>query len=158
MDYKKQLIEKIESFYVDVVEEYTRSRVRIMADSKFRSIFKRKNYGGNVAKLRECKKAALAIDIRDLNIPKGDRESDEVEHRFERCLVIFNNLCDAYIDLQLSLKKKAEGANMSFAQYREVFQKVQDARAGLNSALHELDIVYTDYTCDEEGDPYTYID
>ncbi len=150
MDYKKLLIEKIESFYVDVVEEFKEAELQIMADSKFRSIFKKKNYDGNIAKLRECKKAALAIDTGDIKIPAGDRESDEVEHRFERCLVIFSGLCDAYIQLQMSLKKKAQGAKTPFSEYREIFQKVQDARNSLNGALHELDIVYTDYTYDEE--------
>ena len=56
MEYKKQLIKKIESFYVDVVEEFKEAELQIMADSKFRSIFKKKDYDGNIAKLRSCKK------------------------------------------------------------------------------------------------------
>lgn len=42
MEYKKQLIGRIESFYVDVVEEFKEAELQIMADSKFRSIFKKK--------------------------------------------------------------------------------------------------------------------
>ena len=56
MEYKKQLIGRIESFYVDVVEEFKEAELQIMADSKFRSIFKKKDYDGNIAKLRSCKK------------------------------------------------------------------------------------------------------
>ena len=52
MEYKKQLIGRIESFYVDVVEEFKEAELQIMADSKFRSIFKKKDYDGNIAKLR----------------------------------------------------------------------------------------------------------
>ena len=58
MEYKKQLIGRIESFYVDVVEEFKEAELQIMADSKFRSIFKKKDYDGNIAKLRSCKKDA----------------------------------------------------------------------------------------------------
>ena len=53
MEYKKQLIGRIESFYVDVVEEFKEAELQIMADSKFRSIFKKKDYDGNIAKLQK---------------------------------------------------------------------------------------------------------
>ena len=66
MEYKKQLIGRIESFYVDVVEEFKEAELQIMADSKFRSIFKKKDYDGNIAKLRSCKKDAQKIRTTDL--------------------------------------------------------------------------------------------
>jgi len=34
MEYKKQLIGRIESFYVDVVEEFKEAELQIMADSQ----------------------------------------------------------------------------------------------------------------------------
>lgn len=95
-------------------------------------------------------KQALAIDVRAINIPDEDEESNEVARRFERCLVIFNNLCDSYIQLQTALKRKANKEELKFSEYKEVFQKVQTARNTLNRALHELDMVYTDYAFGED--------
>ena len=99
MEYKKQLIKKIESFYVDVVEEFKEAELQIMADSKFRSIFKKKDYDGNIAKLRSCKKGAQKIRTTDLQVPKADKTTAEVVRTFESCIRRFNALCDAYISL-----------------------------------------------------------
>lgn len=54
-----------------------------MADSKFRSIFKKKDYDGNIAKLRSCKKDAQKIRTTDLQIPKKDKTAAEVVRIFE---------------------------------------------------------------------------
>ena len=158
MDYKKKLVDKIEMFYVDIVEEFKEAELQIMADSKFTSIFKKKDYDGNIRKLRLCKKQALAVNTDEKGIPEGDKIAREVVRDFEKCLMLFNNLCDSYIQLQLSQKKKAEKEPLKFSEYKEIFNKVQASRAALNDALHDLDIVYTDYTYDENEDPYVFLD
>lgn len=150
MDYKKQLIDLVEMFYVDVVEEFKEGELQIIADSKFKSLFKKKDYDGNIMRLRKCKRQALEIDVRAVNLPNEDEEAREIAKRFERCLAIFNNLCDSYIQLQTALKRKANKEELKFSEYKEVFQKVQTARNTLNRALYDLDMVYTDYAFDED--------
>ena len=153
MDYKKQIIDKIESFYLDVVEEFKEAEMQIIKDSKFKMIFKKKNYDGNIEHLKRCKKMALNIDVDDIEIPADDRMARQVVKAFEKCLVHFNNLCDTHTRLQMGLKGKAENKEqMKFSDYKELFQKVQTARNSLNSALHEMDLVYTDYAYDEDED------
>lgn len=153
MDYKKQIIDKVESFYLDVVEEFKEAEMQIIRDSKFKMIFKKKNYDGNIDHLKKCKKMALAIDVDDIDIPADDRLARQVVKAFEKCLVHFNNLCDTHTRLQIGLKKKADGTeDLKFSAYKELFQRVQTARNSLNSALHEMDIVYTDFAYDEDED------
>lgn len=153
MDYKKQIIDKVESFYLDVVEEFKEAELQIIRDSKFKMIFKKKNYDGNIDHLKKCKKMALAIDVDDIDIPADDRLARQVVKAFEKCLVHFNNLCDTHTRLQIGLKKKADGTeDLKFSAYKELFQRVQTARNSLNSALHEMDIVYTDFAYDEDED------
>lgn len=153
MDYKKQIIDKVESFYLDVVEEFKEAEMQIIKDSKFKMIFKKKNYDGNIEHLKKCKKRALNIDVDDIEIPADDRMARQVVKAFEKCLVHFNNLCDTHTRLQMGLKGKAENKEqMKFSDYKELFQKVQTARNSLNSALHEMDLVYTDYAYDEDED------
>ena len=153
MDYKKQIIDKVESFYLDVVEEFKEAEMQIIKDSKFKMIFKKKNYDGNIEHLKKCKKMALNIDVDDIKIPADDRMARQVVKAFEKCLVHFNNLCDTHTRLQMGLKGKAENKEqMKFSNYKELFQKVQTARNSLNSALHEMDLVYTDYAYDEDED------
>lgn len=151
MDYKKQIIEKIESFYLDVVEEFKEAEMQIIRDSKFKMIFKKKNYDGNIEHLKKCKSMGLKIDINDINIPAEDTLAKQVFKAFEKCLVHFNNLCDTHTRLQVGLKNKAEGKEeMKFSTYKELFQNVTTARNSLNSALHEMDLVYTEFAYDED--------
>ena len=157
MEYKKQLIGRIESFYVDVVEEFKEAELQIMADSKFRSIFKKKDYDGNIAKLRSCKKDAQKIRTTDLQIPKKDKTAAEVVRTFEASIRKFNALCDAYISLQDALKKKAQKQPLKYSEYNEIFRTMKEKREALNEELHELDIIYTDYSYDENEDPYTFL-
>lgn len=152
MDYKKQIIGRVESFYVDVVEEFKEAEKQVIADSKFKMIFKKKNYDGNIENLRKCKKMALKIDVDDIEIPADDKLAKQVAKAFEKCLVHFNNMCDCHIRLQMGLKKKADGEDLKFSEYKELFQKVQTARNSLNSALHEMDIHYTDFAYDDDED------
>lgn len=157
MEYKKQLIGRIESFYVDVVEEFKEAELQIMADSKFRSIFKKKDYDGNISKLRSCKKDAQKIRTTDLQIPKKDKTAAEVVRIFEASIRKFNALCDAYISLQDALKKKAQKQPLKYSEYNEIFRTMKEKREALNEELHELDIIYTDYSYDENEDPYTFL-
>ena len=116
MDYKKQIIDKVESFYLDVVEEFKESEKQIINDSKFKMIFKKKNYDGNIEHLKKCKKMALNIDVDDIEIPADDRMARQVVKAFEKCLVHFNNLCDTHTRLQMGLKGKAEADGADLAQ------------------------------------------
>ena len=153
MDYKKQIIEKVESFYVDVVEEFKEAEMQIINDSRFKMIFKKKNYDGNIDHLKKCKKMALKIDVDDIKIPVADSMARDVIKEFERCLVFFNSLCDSHIALQTRLKMKAEKTeDLKFSDYKELFQRVQTSRNSLNGALREMDIVYSDFAYDEDDD------
>lgn len=154
MDYKTELISTVEKFYLDVVEEFKEAELKIMADSQFRSIFRKKDYAGNIERLRICKKEALKIDTRGIPISDKDEAASDITRQLDRCLAVFNNLCDAYIQLQTALKKKSEKEELKFSAYKEIFNKVKNLRGNLNSALHELDIIYTDYTYDEEDDKW----
>lgn len=150
-DYKS-LIDKIEYFYIDVIEEFRETEQQIMNDSQFRSLFRRKDYDGNTEHLSQCRKAAQKIDLKGITIDKSDEAAREVETRFNRAVSSFKKLCDAHIQLQQLLKRKAQGEKVSFFAYKEFFDKMNKSREEMNKALHDLDLVYTDYT--EEHDYY----
>ena len=155
MDYKKQLIDRIENFYIGAVDEFKELELFLMADSKFKNMFKKKNYDGNIEKLRKCKKEVLKMSPEDIALPGEDRETAAIIAAYEKCILSLKNLCDSYIQLQEALKRKSEGGALKYSEYKLVFEKVQGSRDKLNGALHELDIIYTDYTADE--DPYTFL-
>ena len=46
---------------------------------------------------------------------------------------------------------------MKYSEYNEIFRTMKEKREALNEELHELDIIYTDYSYDENEDPYTFL-
>lgn len=144
-DYKA-LIQRVESFYIDAIEEFKEAEQQIMNDSQFRSMFRKKDYDGNIAHLKACRKKALEIDLKDIRIDSGDEEGREVIRKMGSACSAFVSLCDAYVRLQVFLKKKSRKEPAPFSEYKEIFNKVKKCKEETNRALHNLDLVYTDYT------------
>lgn len=144
MTNRETLINRIEVFYVDVIEEFKEAELQIMNDSKFVSLFRKKDYAGNIARLKQCKKDALNIGTADLK--KEDEDTKELITSFSKNLTIFNALCDAYVQLQVFLQKKANKEKVQYSLYKEIYSKVEQHRSKLNETLHEMDILYTDFT------------
>lgn len=146
MSDRKNIIEKIEYFYIEIVEEFKEAEQKIINDSQFRSLFRKKDYDGNIALLKDCKGKVLGINIMELKKQAQDPESKEVAQQFGKTLAAFRELCDAHVRLQVFLKKKARKEDAPFSVYKDIFNKVKQCREEVNSQLHQLDILYTDYT------------
>lgn len=142
----KKLIEKTECFYIDAVEEFKEAEQKIINDSQFRSIFRKKDYDGNIAILKECRKQALNIDMKELDLKNSSADTKAVAESLSQAISAFIAVCDAYVQLQVFLKKKSQKEEARFSTYKEIFNKVNDSKNAANAALHDLDIVYTDYT------------
>ena len=155
---KKKLIRVLDQFYVDCVEEFKEAELKIAADSKFRSIFRKKDYDSNVDMLRECKDRARKLRFPTGDIGKGDTQSQELIRQTETCIRRFTRLCDSYIQLQLALKKKSEGGKMSLSEYNEIYRRTQEDNRDMNRELKELDILYTDYIEGEDINVYEFME
>ena len=152
MDYRTELVNMINRFNVESVEEFKEAEMLILKDSKFRSIRKKKDYGGHVTMLKKVKGKALRIDPKTVAIPESDKEALQLRKAFEHCLVTFSAVCDSYVQMQLALKEKAEGADISYGQYKEIHNKIRSARAKLNEDMHEMDILYSDFAQFSQAD------
>lgn len=144
-DYKA-LIQRVETFYIDAIEEFKEAEQKIINDSQFRSIFRKKDYDGNIAHLKACRKKALEIDVKTVEVDEGDEESRQVIRCLGSACSAFVSLCDAYVQLQVFLKKKSMKEKAPFSAYKEIFDSVKARKEETNRALHNLDLVYTDYT------------
>lgn len=152
MNYEEILIERIESF-VDVVERFVGVEHQIIHDSKYRKHFRKPNYELNIETLNDIKVSALNIDIDDVEIPADDEQSLDVADKFERCLVLFNKLCDGFIDLQKQLKDKMERTKkLKITEYQEILKELQVTRTLMNNALQEFDVAYSEYAAVEESE------
>ena len=152
MDYRTELLNMINKFNIESVEEFKEAELLIVRDSRFNSIRKKKDYDGHVRLLRKVKDKALRIDPKSVSIPENDAETIQLRKEFERCLLTFSAVCDGYVQMQMALKEKSEGAKISYGQYKEINNKVRSARAKLNEILNDMNILYSNYT------EYTYED
>ncbi|MGN0702440.1 MAG: hypothetical protein ACI4KL_04595 [Lentihominibacter sp.] len=145
MEYRTELMRLIDSFNIEAVEEFKEAENRIVLDSRFRTIVKKKDYSGHIETLRRVKKSAQRIDPKTVDIPDGDKLASDIEAAFEKCLLTFSNVCDSYIKMQQALKDKAEKKReISYGEFKELNRKARDIRSRLNSEMHEMDILYSD--------------
>lgn len=145
MDYRTELVNMINRFNIESVEEFKEAEMRIVRDSKFTSIRKKKDYGGHVRMLRAVKSRALKLDPKSVKIPESDSKTSELKSAFEHCLLVFSGVCDSYVQMQLALKGKSEGESLTYGQYKELNNKVRHMRSRLNEVMQEMDILYSDY-------------
>lgn len=152
MDYRTELVNMINKFNVEASEEFKEAEMAIVRDSKFTRIRKKKNYGEHIHKLRSVKSKANRIDPKAVKIPESDKDAEALRKAFERCLLCFSAVCDGYIQMQLALKAKSEGAELSYGQFKEINNKVRSTRAKFNNYLNEMDILYADFNEYSIGD------
>lgn len=146
MDYRTELMNMINRFNIESVEEFKEAEMLIVKDSRFSRIRKKKDYDGHVAMLRKVKSKANKITPKSIKIPESDETTQNLRKAFERCLVTFSRVCDGYVQMQLALKAKSEGEPLSYGQYKEINNKVKHMRARLNEQMQEMDILYADYS------------
>ena len=145
MDYRTELMNMINKFNIESVEEFKEAEMRIVRDSRFSSIRKKKDYSGHVDMLRKVKSHANKLMPKSIKIPENDEQTQNLRKAFERCLVTFSGVCDSYVQMQLALKGKSEGEALSYGQYKEINNKVKHMRARLNEQMQELDVLYADF-------------
>lgn len=145
MNYRNDLIKLIDKFNVEAVEEFKEAEMKIINDSSFRKMFRKHDYDGNMRKLKSIKKRAQKLDPKTVKVPESDRETRELQKQFEKCMIVFSSVCDAYIQMQLALKEKSEGSGLQYKEYRLIHDRVKAARAALNEHMHDMDILYSDF-------------
>ena len=144
MDYRKALKEMIDYFYVDVVEEFKEVELRISQESRFSMLTKKKDYLGNAELMRKARKGTQVINTQDVDIPAWDEATKKLNLQFEKSILVFNKLCDGYVQLQLMLNDKAEGEKVPWHTYKGVYNDLMKVRADMNRQLHDLDVLYTE--------------
>lgn len=145
MDYRQTLIKMIDKFTVRAVEEFKEIELKIYGES--RSIFKKnKDYEGNIKKLRRCKTNAQKIDPKSVKVSEDDKQAKGLMDTFQKCLVIFSGVCDAYIQFETALMNKANGEEkVSYSDIKNFRDKMRLGRENLNKNLDELNIWYAEF-------------
>ena len=101
---------------------------------------------GNIKKLRRCKTNAQKIDPKSVKVPEDDKQAKGLMDTFQKCLVIFSGVCDAYIQFETALMNKANGEEkVSYSDIKNYRDKMRLGRENLNKNLDELNIWYAEF-------------
>jgi hypothetical protein len=141
---KERLIQNIEQFYSEAVEEYKEITLAIRAESTPMAIFRKKNYQQHIDKLKLLKKRMAALAPTGMKLDGKDRELTQLKQQFERALLMFATLCDHQIAVQTSLQNTANKKGGKFSESAEAVKKLNQYNKEVQGALHELDVCYAD--------------
>lgn len=145
MSGKEKLIENIEIFYSDIIEEYKDVNMAIRSEATPLAIFKKKNYQQHIDRLRKCKKEIARVNPKDIKLPADDETGLRLKEAFEHALFMFNGLCDCQIQVQVALQNTAEKKGGKFSDCSDATKKMNEQNRETEKTFHQLDVLYADY-------------
>ncbi len=145
MSGKEKLIENIEVFYSEIIEEYKDICMAIRSEATPMAIFKKKNYQQHIDKLRNCKKEIIRVNPKDIKLDPKDEDGIKLKEAFEYALFMFNGLCDSQIQVQVALQNTAEKKGGKFSDCSDATKKMNEQNRETEKSFHQLDVLYADY-------------
>lgn len=141
----KQLIDFIETFYSEIIEEYREITMGIRQDATPTAIFRKKKYQEHIDRLKASKRDILRINPKDIKVDPDDREGVELKKAYEESWVMFNGLCDYQIQVQVALQNTANKKGTKFSECKDATNKLNIHNKEAQAVFHKLDVLYADY-------------
>lgn len=145
MSDKKKLIENIEIFYSEIIEEYKEITLAIRSEATPLSIFKKKNYNQHIERLRACKRDIARVNPKDIKLDPNDEAGHELKEVFEHSLFMFAGLCDCQILVQVAFQNTAEKKGGKYSECSVATKKMNEHNRETEKEFHKLDVLYADY-------------
>jgi hypothetical protein len=146
MSDKKKLIEDIEIFYSEILEEYKEIILAVRSEATPLAIFKKKNYQQHIERLRACKKDIARVNPKDIKLDPSDEAGIELKEAFEHALFMFAGLCDCQIQVQVAFQNTAEKKGGKYSECSVATKKFNEHNNETEKDFHKLDVLYADYT------------
>jgi len=145
MSDKKKLINYIEIFYSEIIEDYKEITLAIRSEATPMAIFKKKHYQQHIDRLRACKKDIARVNPKDLKLDASDEMGILLKETFEHALFMFAGLCDCQIQVQAAFQNTAEKKGGKFSECSILNKKLNEHNKETEKEFHKLDVMYADY-------------
>jgi hypothetical protein len=145
MSDKKKLIDDIEIFFSEIIEDYKEITLAIRSEATPLAIFKKKNYQQHIDRLRACKKDVARVNPKDIKLDPSDDAGIILKETFEHALFMFLGLCDCQIQLQVAFQNTAEKKGGKYSECSVATKKLNEHNKETEKVFHQLDIQYADY-------------
>jgi hypothetical protein len=145
MSDKQKLIEYIEIFYSEIIEEYKEITLAIRSEATPMAIFKKKHYKEHIDRLRACKKDIARVNPKDVKLDLSDEAGIELKEVFEHSLFMFAGLCDCQIQVQVAFQNTAEKKGGKYSECSVATKKLNEQNKEAEKVFHKLDVLYANY-------------
>lgn len=142
MEARQDIIDAVESFYVEVIERYKDLERQVAGESRIFTMFKRVDYKARIARFKDLKRKAQSINVKKIKIDAADEISADVRDKLGIALSLFIKVIDAQVSCQTYLLKKSEGEKLSTIDYKKAVYHVQKTTEELQNGLRNMDAVY----------------
>lgn len=139
---QRNITQAIDSFYEEIINRYKELERQVASESKILTIFKKVDYKSRIAKLKELKKKAQAINLKKIEIQQDDEFALNARDQLGRSIALFVDLINFQVSFQTMLFKKSEGEKVQMVDYRKAVYNVQKATETLQNGLRNMDAVY----------------
>jgi len=145
MSDKQKLIQDIEIFYSEIIEDYKEITLAIRSEATPLAIFKKKNYQQHINRLRACKKDIARVNPKDIKLDSTDEAGIQLKEVFEHALFMFVGLCDCQIQVQVAFQNTAEKKGGKYSECSVATKKLNEHNKESENVFHKLDVLYADY-------------
>ncbi len=142
MSDRKEIIDAVELFYVDIIERYKDLERLIAGESRIITMFRKVDYKSRIAKLKDLKKKVQTVNLKKIKVDEDDELAVEVKDKLGIVHSLFVKLIDAQVSCQTFLYKKSEGEKMDNIEYKKAVYNVRIATENLQDGLRNMDAVY----------------
>lgn len=139
---QQNIIDAVESFYVDIIERYRDLERQIAGESRILTMFKKVDYKARIANLKDLKKKAQSINLKKVEADESDELSVQVKEKLGKCLSLFVNVIDAQVSCQTFLYKRSEGEKTNMIDYKKAIYNVNKATEELQNSMRSMDADY----------------
>jgi len=145
MSDKKKLINNVEIFFSEIIEDYKDITLAIRSEATPMAIFRKKNYQQHIDRLRACKKAIARVNPKDIKLDPSDETGLQLKEAFEHALFMFAGLCDCQIQVQVAFQNTANKKGGKFSECSMANKKLNEQNRETELAFHEMDVLYANY-------------
>ncbi len=139
---RKEIIDAVESFYVDIIERYKDLERQIAGETRILTMFRKVDYKSRISRLKDFKKKVQNVNLKKIKIDEDDELAAEVRDKLGIAYSLFVKLIDAQVSCQTFLYKKSEGEKLNNIDYRKAVYNVRAATENLQNSLRNMDAVY----------------
>jgi F0F1-type ATP synthase gamma subunit len=139
---RKEIIDAVESFYVDIIERYRDLERLIAGESRILTMFRKVDYKARIVKLKDLKKKVQSVNLKKIRVEEDDELAAEVKDKLGIAYSLFVRLIDAQVSCQTFLYKKSEGEKTDNIEYKKAVYNVRIATENLQDSLRNMDALY----------------